>query len=91
MVNDMRSLADSIQAVCNAMAESDSAPKEVPATKTETANGPKKILSDCSIFRLSFSKRLTIVQSEKGVCGPSQLITQTSITTSPSGDVFMRI
>ena len=40
VVNDMRSLADSIQAVCNAMAESDSAPKEVPATKTETANEP---------------------------------------------------
>jgi hypothetical protein len=36
VVNDMRSLADSIQAVCGAMTESDSAPKEVPATKTET-------------------------------------------------------
>lgn len=40
VVNDMRSLADSIQAVCDVMAESDSAPKEVPATKTETANEP---------------------------------------------------
>ena len=40
VVNDMRSLADSIQAVCDAMAESDSAPKEVPAAKTETAKEP---------------------------------------------------
>ena len=41
VVNDMRSLADSIQAVCDAMMESDSAPKEVPATKTETAKEPQ--------------------------------------------------
>jgi len=40
MVNDMRSLADSIQAVCDAMTETDSAPKEVPATKTETTKEP---------------------------------------------------
>lgn len=37
VANDMRSLAESIQAVCDAMTESDSAPKEVPATKTATA------------------------------------------------------
>jgi hypothetical protein len=40
VVDDMRSLADSIQAICDVMAESDSAPKEVPATKTETAKEP---------------------------------------------------
>lgn len=40
VVNDMRSLADSIQAVCDAMTETDSAPNEVPATKTETAKKP---------------------------------------------------
>ena len=37
VVNDMRSLADSIQAVCDAMTETDPAPKEMPAAKTETA------------------------------------------------------
>ena len=37
VVNDMRRLADSIQAVCDAMADSDSAPKETPTTKTEKA------------------------------------------------------
>lgn len=40
VVDDMRSLADSIQAICDVMAESDSAPKEVPATRTETAKEP---------------------------------------------------
>jgi hypothetical protein len=40
VVDDMRSLADSIQAVCDAMTESDSAHKEVPTTKTETAKEP---------------------------------------------------
>lgn len=40
VVNDMRSLADSIQAVCDAMTESDSVPKEVPAAKTEIAKEP---------------------------------------------------
>ena len=40
VVSDMRSLADSIQAVCEAMVESDSPPKEVPATKTKTAKEP---------------------------------------------------
>jgi len=40
VVNDMRSLADSIQAVCDAMAESSSTPKEAPATKTEIAKEP---------------------------------------------------
>lgn len=40
VANDMRSLADSIQAVCDAMTESDSTPKEEPATKTETAKEP---------------------------------------------------
>ena len=38
VVSDMRSLADSIEVVCNAMTESDAAPEEVPATKTEPAN-----------------------------------------------------
>ena len=41
VVNDMRSLADSIEVVCNAMAESDAAPKVVPATKTEPAKEPE--------------------------------------------------
>lgn len=40
VVNDMRSLAGSIKAVCDAMTESDSAPKEAPAKKTETAKEP---------------------------------------------------
>ena len=37
VVNDMRSLADSIQAVFEAMADSDSAPKETPTTKPAKA------------------------------------------------------
>ncbi len=37
VANDMRSLADSIQAVCDAMTEKDSVPKETPATRAETA------------------------------------------------------
>ena len=40
VVHDMRSLADSIQAVCDAMMESDSAPQEVHAAKTEKAKEP---------------------------------------------------
>ena len=40
VVNDMRSLADSIQAVCDAITESSSTPKEAPATKTEIAKEP---------------------------------------------------
>jgi len=40
VVSDMRSLADSIEAVCKAMMENDAAPKEVPTTKTETAKEP---------------------------------------------------
>lgn len=40
VVNDMRSLANSIQAICDAMADSDSAPKVTPTTKTETAKEP---------------------------------------------------
>lgn len=35
VVNDMRSLADSIQAVCDVMTDGDSARKEEPATKAE--------------------------------------------------------
>lgn len=41
VVNDMRSLADSIEVVCKAMIESDAAPKEVPATKIEPAKEPE--------------------------------------------------
>ena len=41
VVNDMRSLADSIEVVCNAMTESDAAPEEVPATKSEPAKEPE--------------------------------------------------
>ena len=41
VVSDMRSLADSIEVVCNAMAESDAAPKVVPATKTEPVKEPE--------------------------------------------------
>lgn len=37
VVSDMRSLADSIEAVCAAMTESDAASEEVPSTKSETA------------------------------------------------------
>lgn len=40
VVGDMRSLADSIKAVCDAMTESESAPKEVPATKKEKVKEP---------------------------------------------------
>lgn len=40
VVNDMRSLADSIEVVCKAMTESDAAPEEVPSTKSETAKEP---------------------------------------------------
>ena len=40
VVSDMRSLADSIEVVCNAMTESDAAPEEAPATKTEPAKEP---------------------------------------------------
>ena len=40
VVNDMRSLAESIEVVCKAMIESDAAPKVVPATKTEPAKEP---------------------------------------------------
>ena len=40
VVSDMRSLADSIEVVCKAMTESDSALKEVPAAKTETEKEP---------------------------------------------------
>ena len=40
VANDMRSLADSIEVVCKAMTESDAAPEDVPATKTETAKSP---------------------------------------------------
>ena len=40
VVSDMRSLADSIEVVCNAMRESDAAPEKVPATKTEPAKEP---------------------------------------------------
>jgi hypothetical protein len=36
----MRSLADSVQAVCEAMADSDADPKEKPTTKTEKAKEP---------------------------------------------------
>lgn len=36
VVSDMRSLADSIEVVCKAMTENNSATEEVPATKTET-------------------------------------------------------
>lgn len=41
VVSDMRSLADSIEVVCKAMTESDAAPKEETATKTETAKAPE--------------------------------------------------
>ena len=41
VVSDMRSLADSIEVVCNAMTESDAAPEKVPATKSEPANEPE--------------------------------------------------
>ncbi|WP_409226853.1 rRNA biogenesis protein rrp5 [Gudongella sp. SC589] len=41
VVNDMRSLADSIEVVCKAMTESDAVPKEETATKTETAKSPE--------------------------------------------------
>lgn len=40
VVNDMRSLADSIQAVCDAMTESDTTPKEMSAIKIETVKEP---------------------------------------------------
>ncbi len=40
VVNDMRSLAESIEVVCKAMIESDATLKEVPATKTEPAKEP---------------------------------------------------
>ena len=41
VVNDMRSLADSIEVVCKAMTENNSATEEVPATKTEPAKEPE--------------------------------------------------
>jgi len=41
VVSDMRSLADSIEVVCKAMIESDAAPEEAPATKTEPAKEPE--------------------------------------------------
>lgn len=40
VVSDMRSLADSIQAVCDAITETDPDPKAAPAAKTETAKEP---------------------------------------------------
>ena len=40
VANDMRSLADSIQAVCDAMTEGDPAPGAKAATKTEIAQEP---------------------------------------------------
>jgi hypothetical protein len=40
VVNDMRSLADSIQVVCDVMTENDSAPKEEPTTKAEVVKEP---------------------------------------------------
>ena len=40
VVNDMRSLADSIEVVCKAMTENNSATEVVPATKTEPAKEP---------------------------------------------------
>ncbi|MBM7561461.1 rRNA biogenesis protein rrp5 [Fusibacter tunisiensis] len=40
VVNDMRSLADSIEVVCKTMTENDAAPEEAPVTKTEPAKEP---------------------------------------------------
>lgn len=40
VVNDMRSLADSLQAVCDVMTDGDSIFKEEPATKTEVVKEP---------------------------------------------------
>lgn len=40
VVNDMRSLADSIQAICDVMTDGDFASKEEPATKAEVVKEP---------------------------------------------------
>ncbi len=40
VVNDMRNLADSIQAICDVMTDGDSDSKEEPATKAEVVKEP---------------------------------------------------
>ena len=40
VVNDMRNLADSIQAVCDVMTDGDSVSKEEPTTKAEVVKEP---------------------------------------------------
>ncbi len=66
VVNDMRSLADSIQAVCEAMVDSDSDPKETPTTKTEKANEPDISLEK---VRMVLAEKVSLALPLK--CGPS--------------------
>ena len=68
VVNDMRSLADSIQAVCDAMAGSDSAPEETPTTKTETAKEPDISLEKVRMV-LAEKSQLGFTAEVRGIIG----------------------
>ncbi len=68
VVNDMRSLADSIQAVCDAMADSDSAPKETPTTKREKAKEPDISLEKVRMV-LAEKSQLGFTAEVRGIIG----------------------
>ena len=68
VVNDMRRLADSIQAVCDAMADSDSAPKETPTTKTEKATEPDISLEKVRMV-LAEKSQLGFTAEVRGIIG----------------------
>jgi len=68
VVNDMRSLAGSIQAVCEAMADSDSAPKEAPNTKTDKANEPDISLEKVRMV-LAEKSQLGYTAEVRGIIG----------------------
>lgn len=68
VVNDMRSLADSIQAVCDVMADSNSAPEETPTAKTETEKEPDIPLEKVRMV-LAEKSQLGFTAEVRGIIG----------------------
>lgn len=68
VVNDMRSLADSIQAVCDAMTESDNTPKEMPANKIEAVKEPDIPLEKVRMV-LAEKSQLGFTAEVRGIIG----------------------